>query len=136
MGKRMKNNELAQRVEELAEQDGRYRKEAFFFVFEALQYTVESVERTGKTRHVTGKELLQGVSEYGREQFGPMTKTVFEHWGLSETRDFGEIVFLLVDAGLMGKTDEDSIDDFIDIYDFEVEFDWHRSIGQKFRDDE
>ena len=84
---------------------------------------------------MTGQELLQGISEYGRQQYGPMTKSVFAHWGVCETRDFGEIVFLLVDEKLMGKTDEDSINDFIDIYDFEIEFDWRRSIGQKFRND-
>lgn len=129
----MSNEELISRVEDLAATVGRFRKEAYFFIFEALQYTVKNVKKPGETRHVTGRELLTGISEYARKQYGPMTKSVFDHWGVSETRDFGEIVFSLVDAGLMGKTDEDSIDDFIDVYDFESEFDWRKSIGSKFK---
>lgn len=51
-----------------------------------------------------------------------MTRTVFELWGITNSRDFGEIVFNLVDSGLMGKTESDSLDDFKDLYDFQTEF--------------
>ena len=129
----MTNNELVEKVEIVAEGDGRYRKEAFFFIFEALQYTVTHIEREDESRHVSGQELLQGIGEFALKQFGPMTKTVFDHWRVAETRDFGEIVFALVNAGLMGKTDEDSIDDFVDVYDFDSKFDWRKAIGRKFR---
>ena len=129
----MKNRDLIEKVELVAERDGRYRKEAYFFVFEALQYTVTSLGLTGELRHVTGRQLLDGIKEFALEQFGPMTKTVLEHWGLTQTRDFGEIVFNLVNAGLMGKTDEDTIDDFVDVYDFVAAFDWRKAIGRKFR---
>ena len=41
----------------------------------------------------------------------------------------GEIVFTLVDAGLLGKTDEDSLSDFDDVYDFgdvfDDQYDWN-----------
>jgi len=129
----MSSEELVDKVETLAKADGRYRKEAYFFVFEALQYTVKSLGLTGERRHVTGQQLLHGISEYALDQFGPMTKTVFEHWGLRTTRDFGEIVFALVEAGMMGKTDEDSIDDFVDVYSFDTEFDWRKAIGRNLK---
>ena len=73
--------------------------------------------------HVSGDELLQGIRELAVRQFGPLTRTVFENWGVTKTLDFGEIVFQLVDAGLMGKTDEDKLDDFKDVYDFRKVFD-------------
>ena len=117
---------FARAVEEVAEQDGRYRKEAYFFVYAALEYTIDKTGKRGSgdtPSHVTGEELLMGISEYGQDQYGPMTKTVFESWGVKATLDFGEIVFVLVNAEMLGKTSEDSIEDFRDVYNFDEEFD-------------
>ena len=126
--------ELIARVEEIAERDARYRKEAFFFIFEALAHTVKTLELSAGQRHVSGRQLLSGISEMALDQFGPMVKTVFEHWGVRKTKDFGEIVFLMVNSGLMGKTEEDSVEDFDGVYDFDEEFDWRKAIGQRFKD--
>ena len=51
-----------------------------------------------------------------------MARTVLQRWSIHSCEDFGHIVFALVDAGLMLKTDEDSIDDFIGAYDFSDAF--------------
>ncbi len=128
-----RNRELIEKVEKVAQQHERFRKEGYFFVFEALQFTVTDLGLTGDPRHVTGQQLLEGIKGFALQQFGPMAKTVLAHWGITQTRDFGEIVFNLVDAGLMGKTDEDSIDDFVDVYDFDTEFDWRAAVGSKFK---
>ena len=125
--------ELIERVERLAYEDGRYRKEAFFFVFEALGYTVKTLSLTGKQRHVTGQQLLEGIRDFALQQYGPMTMSVFTHWGVTATRDFGEIVFTLVGSGLMGKTDDDSIEDFENVYDFAREFDWRKAMKRNIR---
>ena len=106
-------------IEEMALKSGHFKMEAYLFVFAALEYTLRQLR---EHRHITGRELLHGISAYARSEYGPMTKTVFEHWGVTTTEDFGRIVFELVDSGLMGKTDEDSIDDFKDVYDFAEEF--------------
>lgn len=122
-------------IEDLAERDGRYRKEAYFFVYDALQYTVEKMGRTDQARekrHISGRDLLSGISEFAIDQYGPLTREVFTHWGVQQTRDFGEIVFNLVGANLMSKTENDCIDDFVDVYDFAQEFDWKkRRPGQR-----
>lgn len=107
-------------LEEIIEKDNRYKIQAYSFIMSALNYTVRKLD---EPRHVTGKELLGGIKEYGMEQFGPMTKTVFEYWGITSTEDFGRIVFSLVDAGLLSKTERDSIDEFKDGYDFKKAFD-------------
>ena len=73
--------------------------------------------------HVTGQELLEGIRVYGLDQFGPLARQVFEHWGIQSTEDFGHIVFLLVEVKLLGKTEEDSIADFREVYDFAEAFD-------------
>jgi uncharacterized repeat protein (TIGR04138 family) len=51
-----------------------------------------------------------------------MTKTVLAGWGITCTEDVGEVVFNMVENGLLGKTDEDSRDDFLNGYDFDKAF--------------
>lgn len=111
--------ETVSAIEQIVEADPRYRVEAYVFLFAALSYTQN---KHGKPRHVTGKELLEGIRGLALERFGKMARTVFEHWGVKKTDDFGEIVFNLVEAGLLGKTDEDKREDFKDVYSFEDVF--------------
>ena len=116
-------------IEALAERDGRYSRAAYLFVYNALQHTVEKLGKASmprEQRHVSGRDLIYGISEYALDQFGPLTLTVFDHWGIRETRDFGEIVFNLVNDNLMSKTDDDRIEDFTDVFEFDVELDWKR----------
>lgn len=110
---------LLETVEKIIQRDGRYKIEAYSFVLEALNYTVHKLK---EPRHVRGGELLEGIKEYAKAQFGPMARTVFEHWGVTSTEDFGHIVFSLVDAKLLGKTEQDSIEDFKSGYDFKEVF--------------
>ncbi|KPJ60563.1 MAG: hypothetical protein AMJ46_06090 [Latescibacteria bacterium DG_63] len=114
-----RDSDFYERVEKITVKDPRYKVAAYGFVMLALNYTLSKLD---KPRHVSGKELLEGIKEFGLAQYGPMTKTVFDYWGVHTTRDFGEIVFNLVENKLLGKTDEDRIDDFTNIYDFEEEF--------------
>jgi uncharacterized repeat protein (TIGR04138 family) len=65
---------------------------------------------------------LEGIREFAIEQFGPMVKTVFSHWGIKTTHDFGNIVFNMVEWLLLSKTEQDSINDFKDVYDFDAAF--------------
>ncbi len=112
--------ELLKKVDEICRQDHRYKPEAYLFVLAALHFTVSSLP---EPRHVTGRELLEGIRLYGIDQFGPLTRQVFEHWGIKATLDFGVIVFSLVEHKLLGKTEEDSLADFSGVYDFTEAFD-------------
>lgn len=104
--------------------DSRYHRDAYLFVKDALDHTQRlSVKGApGKIRHVTGQELLAGIRDFALAQFGPMAITVFEEWGVRSSRDFGEIVFNMVESKLLAKTDEDSREDFKDGYDFQDAF--------------
>ena len=116
-------------LEEVAERDGRYAKAAYLFIYDALQHTVEKLgksELPKDQRHIGGKDLLHGIGEFALDRFGPLALTVLEHWGVRRTQDFGDIVFNLVDAELMSKTDNDRPEDFVDVYDFSVELDWKK----------
>jgi len=107
-------------VEKILAQDPRYAREAYAFVREGLDFTQKLIgkETHGSIRHVTGQELLDGIRQFALQQFGPMTATVLEEWGVRNCRDFGEIVFNMVEIGLLAKTDRDSRNDFQNGYDF------------------
>ncbi|MBU4312273.1 MAG: hypothetical protein KJ706_06120 [Candidatus Omnitrophica bacterium] len=100
--------------------DKRYDPESYSFVMAALGFTTKKLKRKG---HVTGQELSDGIKDYALDQFGPMARLVLEHWGIKATDDFGEIVFNMINAGMLGKTEQDSKEDFKGRYDFKDAFD-------------
>jgi len=104
--------------------DPRYESEAYLFVKDALDYTQKLVIKPSRDeiRHVSGQELLEGIRAFALTQFGPMAPTVFEEWGIRRCEDFGEIVFNMVEIGLLGKTEKDSRADFQNGYDFDAAF--------------
>lgn len=112
--------ELLQKIQRLKKIYQKYQPEAYSFVLEALDFTMKKLP---KSRHLTGRELLDGIRQYGLNQFGAMARSVFEYWGVRKTVDFGHIVFDLVEAELLRKTEEDSINDFKRGFDFKKAFD-------------
>ena len=107
-------------VRGICSKDGRYPVEVYVFVKEALDFTTKFLNKPveNKKKHVTGAELLDGIREFAIQELGPMASTVFKTWGISRTEDFGEIVFNLVESGVLGKTDSDKREDFANGYDF------------------
>lgn len=97
----------------------RYPEAAYVFVLGALNYVLE---RLPEPRHITGGEMAGGVRDLAIERFGPMARTVLEHWGIEQTVDVGEIVFALVESGVLIKQEEDTRDDFVDVFDFDDAF--------------
>lgn len=106
-------------IEELAERLGRFRPEAYFFILRALEFTRQRLQLPG---HVSGRELAEGARDLALEEFGPMALDVLNHWGLTATIDLGRMVYDLIEADLLRKTDEDSLDDFAEVYDFREAF--------------
>lgn len=108
----------------ICEKDTRYHPEAYSFLIEALDATMKMIfkDNPDHAKHISGKELLDGIRDYALTEFGPLAYTVLSEWGVHATEDFGEIVFRLVEAGRLGKTETDSINDFKDIFSFEDAF--------------
>ena len=106
-------------IEMIREKDPRYKEDAYAFVMESLNYTQR---RLGRSKHVTGEELLEGMKELLIQKFGPMTLMVLKHWGIEKTEDFGNIVFNLVTNKVLSKTDEDNIESFKNRYDLRQVF--------------
>jgi uncharacterized repeat protein (TIGR04138 family) len=116
---------LEDKIQSVRRRDRRFSRNAYYFVLDALDYTMTHFGRdqlTGEDRHVGGRELLIGIKEYAAEQFGAMAAMVFERWGVRSAGDFGEIVFNLIDAELLSRRPSDSRLDFIDGVDFRETF--------------
>jgi uncharacterized repeat protein (TIGR04138 family) len=109
-----------EKVEMILAKDPRYARDAYAFVRESLDFTQQNIkkENKGTLRHITGQELLDGIRQFALNQFGPMVVTVLEEWGVHNSRDFGEIVFNMVEIDLLAKTEDDNRDDFNSGYDF------------------
>jgi uncharacterized repeat protein (TIGR04138 family) len=104
----------------IVSRDPRYSREAYLFVREALDHTQKHIarDRRGRTRHVTGKELLEGIRDYALSQYGPMAMMVLDEWGVHHCSDFGELVFNMVEVKLLAKTEQDTRADFQNGYEF------------------
>jgi len=121
----MSDMKLEEGIREIVAKDPRFGPQAYYFIFEALEYTLANLNTR---RHVSGKELLDGTKKYALEVFGFLARTVFYEWGITSTEDIGQLVFNLVSADLLMKNDADSMADFRDGFDFEEAFDdtFHR----------
>jgi uncharacterized repeat protein (TIGR04138 family) len=95
-------------------QDSRFNLQVYPFVMEALDYTIRAID---ERRHVTARELLDGFCSYARERFGLLAHEVMVEWGVAKASDVGDIVYQLVDAGVLAKQDSDKPEDFRIDYD-------------------
>ncbi|OGJ85065.1 MAG: hypothetical protein A2268_16245 [Candidatus Raymondbacteria bacterium RifOxyA12_full_50_37] len=120
------NDTYIRRIETAVAKDPRYKMQAYLFILGGLEYTLKKLSKKGRKadpkKQVTGQELSHGIKEYALAQFGPTAKMVFDHWGIRGSGDFGNIVYNLIDTGLMGKSETDRIEDFNNVFSFEDEF--------------
>ena len=112
----------------------KYPVNAILFVQRGLEYTVhkthgdldpdQMTDEEGElvSRHITGQQLCVGLREYAIEQYGLLALAVLRRCNIHSCEDFGRIVFAMVDAKMMQKREEDSIQDFSDVYDFAEAF--------------
>ncbi|OHB80174.1 MAG: hypothetical protein A2Z25_02320 [Planctomycetes bacterium RBG_16_55_9] len=111
---------MKKNLEQIAVEDGRFNAAGVKFVYEGLGYTAKNVAEEPK--HVSGETLCQGLKKLALEKWGRLAKLVLNSWGLKTTRDFGEIVWLMIRHEWMSAQPTDSIDDFDDVFDFKTAF--------------
>lgn len=111
-------------VAEIRRRDSRYDRDAYAFLKDALDYSVTAKRERegGEYPHVSGRELLFGIRDLALDQFGPMAATVLEIWGVTCSEDIGEMVFQLIEIGAFGKSEDDSLEDFGEVFSFEEAF--------------
>jgi uncharacterized repeat protein (TIGR04138 family) len=123
----MQDSEFADVVSLICKDDPRFDRKSYEFVRLGLDHTVKELRKrevthAERSRHVTGRELLEGLRAFALDQFGPMAKTVLNNWGVRRCRDFGDIVFNLIEYKVFSKTESDRPEDFEDLYDFDDAF--------------
>lgn len=111
-------------IEAIVKRDSRFNPTAYIFLKEALDFTLKKIMESnqGRSRHVSGAELLHGFRELALQQFGPMASTLLSEWGLHTCSNVGEMVFLLIEEQVFGKQDTDTKEDFADVYSFHEAF--------------
>jgi uncharacterized repeat protein (TIGR04138 family) len=115
---------FAEVVEQICAKDTRYSLDAYHFVQEGLNHTLKGLKRGSQHahRHVSGQELLHGLRDFALKEYGPMSKAVLNEWDIRTTDDFGQVVFNLVNAGVLGKNETDSPSDFKNVFTFDEAF--------------
>ncbi len=96
-------------VERIRAADARYACDAYAFVMDGLDHTVRALD---ERRHVSAEELLDGLCRFARDKFGMLAYDVLRSWGVTTGRDVGDIVFHLIDAGILSRREEDTREDF------------------------
>lgn len=110
-------------VREICKEDNRFQPEAYDFLKDALDFTVKRiVDEEKKPRHVNGPELMFGFRDYTLQEFGPMSKPLLKEWGITKTRDVGDMVFNLISVQVFSKEEGDAPTDFDGIYTFKDAF--------------
>jgi uncharacterized repeat protein (TIGR04138 family) len=113
-------------LDQFARQQFLYPPQAFGFVHDGLGYTVERFH--GKMidpkacRHVSGQQLCEGLREFALAHWGLLAPVVLERWNIRRTDDFGKIVFAMIAGGMLAKTEDDTPDDFHNVYNFAEAF--------------
>lgn len=117
----MQAMQFEQSVVSILKRDKRFDPHAYFFLKDALDFTLKRIESTGgQARHVTGPELLAGYRDFALEQFGPMASTLMNEWSVRKCQDVGDMVFHLIEEQVFGKQDTDKKEDFSEVFDFEA----------------
>ena len=101
-------------VERIRAADGRYAREAYAFVMDGLDRTVRALD---ERRHISALELVRGLCAFARDRFGLMAYDVLVNWGIHSSSDVGEVVFQLVDAGILSRREDDARADFDEAVD-------------------
>jgi uncharacterized repeat protein (TIGR04138 family) len=118
--KEFTDRHMKEKLEKIAAEDGRYSPQAIRFVYEGLGYTLKKI--VDEPEHVNGQNLCDGLRKLALKKWGRLAMLVLNSWNIKTTRDFGEIVYLMIKHKWMRAQPTDSIDDFNDVFDFKSAF--------------
>ena len=111
-------------IRRYCEKNSDYPPDAYSFLVEAFNVTADTLKQETPDREIdiSSELLLEGIKRYALDQFGALAFHVLSEWNIHTTMDLGKMVFNLVSIGWFGKSDEDSIADFQDVFSFEDAF--------------
>ena len=124
----------------LLARDSRYPADAYQFIEDALNYAADSLAlelqeydltydnldpfdfENNRQRHFTGEQLCEAIRLHAINQFGYLAKVVLRAWNIDSTSCFGDLVYNLIDVGLLSKSESDARSDFDNVYQFDDVF--------------
>jgi uncharacterized repeat protein (TIGR04138 family) len=124
--------ETFEKLELLSEKYPCFRWESFNFILAGMNFTRV---RTGERRHITGRELSEGIRDFALGEFGPLAYSVLEHLGIRSTEDLGKAVFAMIEAGILFRDEKDSIRDFEGLFSLKetLRDDYRRKLRERFK---
>ncbi|MFA5553512.1 MAG: Minf_1886 family protein [Phycisphaerae bacterium] len=111
---------MKEKLDQIASKDGRYHPKGVRFVYDGLGYTLKNL--SAEPQHISGQTLCEGLKELAMDRWGRLSMLVLDNWNIKNTRDFGEIVYLLIENQWMSAQPTDAIEDFNDVFDFHTAF--------------
>lgn len=121
----MADENFMEMVGKIVQRDVRYRPDAYEFVSDAVSYTIRSLQRENlsrENRHVSGSELIRGIVRYAENQFGPLAWEVLRDWGITTGSAVGDVVYNMIEVGLLTAGKNDAREDFNEIDSLEPLF--------------
>ncbi len=99
-------------VNVIMERHNEYAPDAYDFLRQAINAGGQLNREKETRRHLSAEELYMKVCILALEEFGPLARTVLNFWGINHSLDIGNIVFNLIEVGVFGKQEDDSIEQF------------------------
>ena len=118
---------MQEKITAMLDGDARYGWEAYQFAREALEYTQKRLGRRvqgqgppTEEQHLSALELSEGLRDLAAERYGPLAGAVLRNLAIDNTSDIGEIVWNLVNCGLLLKSKKDRKEDFQELFDLQA----------------
>ena len=117
-------------IRKIYEEDDTFPPMAYCFVRDSVHKALDNIVKAKKEigfdneepPDIKGADLCRFFRDTLITRFGPCAIDVLDTWNIKRTSDFGKIIYKLIAVEILGKSENDSIEDFDDVYDFTEEF--------------
>ncbi len=99
-------------VESILARHPEYAADAYVFMRQALDTASEHFRKEQSSPHLSAEELYLGAAAHALEEYGPLARLVLARWGIRHSRDVGAIVYNLIEAGVFGRQEGDTREQF------------------------
>ena len=117
-------------IRKIYEEDDTFPPMAYCFVRDSVHKALENIAKVNREigfdnevpPDIKGADLCRFFRDTLLTRFGPCAIDVLDTWNIKQTSYFGKIIYKLISVEILGKSENDSIEDFDNVYDFTEEF--------------
>ena len=102
-------SESRRKIEEHCFASGKYTPDAYEFITRSV---IDQVSSLSAPRHLSAREVLQGVQDQLTDSFGFLAVEILRDWKIRTASDIGEIIFDLIALGILAASEDDKRSDF------------------------